>query len=99
MGSSLNADVTTGSLAVPVSRWAGRLWLPMAVTVVSFTVGYLQKLPCQVAGWPRDSEIIYGGRCYTDIPFLFRERGLIAGIFPYSSQAWQRPLEYPVLTG
>ncbi|WP_432831347.1 glycosyltransferase family 87 protein [Dactylosporangium sp. CA-092794] len=78
---------------------SGRVGVALGVAVVAFVVGYVQKLPCDLAGWPSDRQVEYTRYCYSDIPLLFRERGLIAGIFPYAPQAWQHPLEYPVLTG
>ena len=70
-----------------------------SVTLAAFVLGYLQKGPCHRAGWPPVGHLTFGQFCYSDIPVLFGDRGLIAGIFPYSPQAWQHPLEYPVGTG
>ena len=78
---------------------AGRAGLAFGVTAVAFFVGYAQKLPCDLVGWPSDRHVEYTRYCYSDIPLLFRERGLIAGVFPYAPQAGRHPLEYPVLTG
>jgi hypothetical protein len=59
-------------------------------------VGFWQKLPCHVAGWPYDRDLIFGQRCYSDLPVLFNDRGLAAGHFPYATE---RSFEYPVITG
>jgi uncharacterized membrane protein len=67
--------------------------------VLSFVVGYLQKLPCHAAGWPWQRDLIFGRYCYSDVPMLFRTRGLVDGVFPYAPNAGEHPLEYPVLTG
>jgi uncharacterized membrane protein len=71
----------------------------LAITVLAFCVGFVQKLPCHNAGWPWQRELIFGRKCYSDIPILYRGRGLIDGIFPYSPDTPEHPLEYPVLTG
>jgi uncharacterized membrane protein len=77
-------------LALPVA---------LAVTVVTFGLGYWQKYACQAAGWPYRIELIFGQRCYSDVPFLLQNRGMADGIFPYAPNAGEHPLEYPVLSG
>jgi uncharacterized membrane protein len=79
-------------------RW---LTLPVAfaVTVVTFGLGYWQKYACLAAGWPYRHELIFGANCYSDVPFLLRDRGMVDGVFPYASNAGEHPLEYPVLSG
>jgi uncharacterized membrane protein len=73
---------------------------PLAATVVAFAIGYVQKLPCYAMGWrPGWRGARFGEFCYSDVPVLFRQRGLIAGVFPYAPQAWKHPLEYPVVIG
>jgi uncharacterized membrane protein len=88
-------------VSTAVSRRVGWLTLPaaFAVTVVTFGLGYWQKYACQAAGWPFHVELIFGERCYSDVPFLLRNRGMADGIFPYASNAGEHPLEYPVLSG
>jgi uncharacterized membrane protein len=88
-------------VSTAVSRRVGWLTLPaaLAVTVVTFGLGYWQKYACQAAGWPYRVELIFGERCYSDAPFLLRNRGMADGIFPYASNAGEHPLEYPVLSG
>ncbi|MDG4831119.1 glycosyltransferase 87 family protein [Solwaraspora sp. WMMD1047] len=76
--------------------WDG-MALSLGVTVLAMGAGYLQKLPCDLAGWPNRNEELYQRFCYSDVPVLFRDRGLIDGVFPYD--ATSRPLEYPVVTG
>lgn len=65
---------------------------------VTFLLGWVQKLPCHVAGWPWERSLSFGQRCYSDLPVLYAERGFAYGIFPYAPQAGEG-LEYPVLTG
>jgi uncharacterized membrane protein len=78
---------------------ARRFTIPAIVTAVAFFLGFLQKLPCHAAGWPYQRDLIFGQYCYSDVPVLFTSRGLIDGIFPYSPQTLEHPLEYPVITG
>jgi uncharacterized membrane protein len=75
------------------------LSVTLAVTVVTFGLGYWQKYACQSAGWPYRIELIFGQRCYSDVPFLLQNRGMVDGIFPYAPNAGEHPLEYPVLSG
>jgi uncharacterized membrane protein len=71
----------------------------LAVTVVTFAFGYWQKYACHAAGWPYRRELLFGQRCYSDVPFLLQNRGMADGIFPYAPNAGEHPLEYPVLSG
>src|SRR3954452_3428704 len=70
-----------------------------ASAAVMVALGYWQKHPCDAAGWPYSERLLFGRRCYSDLPFLFQGRGLAHGVFPYAPGAGARPLEYPVLTG
>nr|MDT0657594.1 glycosyltransferase 87 family protein [Micromonospora sp. DSM 115978] len=76
--------------------WDG-WFVSLGVTGLAVVVGYLQKLPCDLAGWPDRNEVLYRRFCYSDVPVLFRDRGLVDGVFPYDATG--RPLEYPVVTG
>lgn len=80
---------------------AKQLTLPVtfAATVVTFALGYWQKSACQSAGWPYEVPLIFGRRCYSDVPFLLENRGMAEGIFPYAPDAGEHPLEYPVVSG
>ena len=84
-----------------MARRIGWLTLPvtLAVTVVTFGLGYWQKYACQAAGWPYRIDLLFGQRCYSDVPFLLQNRGMVDGIFPYAPNAGEHPLEYPVLSG
>jgi uncharacterized membrane protein len=77
----------------------GGLALPVVVTLVAMAAAYAAKAKCHFDGWPPAHEVPGNQFCYSDIPVLFQDRGLIAGIFPYSPEAWHQLLEYPVLTG
>lgn len=86
-------DRTTGS-----GRYGPAL-IPIGATVLAFAAGFWQKWPCHAAGWPSTTETLFGRYCYSDVPILFRERGLIDGMFPFATAPGRQPLEYPVLTG
>jgi uncharacterized membrane protein len=92
---------TSASPGPPEASRQPRRWLlaPAGVTVLAFAAGFWQKLPCQAAGWPDDTATLFGRYCYSDVPILFRERGLIDGVFPYAPAPGAQALEYPVLTG
>jgi len=81
-------------------RWSiNGLATALAVTVVASIAGYAAKAKCHFTGWPYPGEVPLNQFCYSDIPVLFEDRGMIAGAFPYAPEAWNRLLEYPVLTG
>lgn len=42
---------------------------------------------------------LFGSMCYSDIPLLYRSRGLVDGRLPYFDAGGYPVLEYPVLTG
>lgn len=70
----------------------------LAVATASWIVLTLRMLPCrslpnQAAADP------YQRMCYSDIPLLYRFRGLIDGYRPYFDTGDHQVLEYPVLTG
>jgi uncharacterized membrane protein len=79
--------------------WSARPAVLVGVTTLTMLVGWLQKLPCHLAGWPYRADLIFGRACYSDVPVLYRGRGLADGVFPYASGAGEHPLEYPPLTG
>lgn len=76
-------------------RWWTPVRVTLAVSVLTLTLGVVTKAPCRVDGWAERSRDVWLGMCYSDVPYLFRERGLAAGELPYVDV----PLEYPVLTG
>jgi hypothetical protein len=68
---------------------------PLAVAVLVAALAWWQKAPCRAVGWAYQREVIFGDRCYSDLPVLYTARGLIDGVFPYARPGF----EYPVLTG
>ena len=69
------------------------------VTTAMFVIGVLQKVPCHGEAWPRDTNFAYSHLCYTDVPYLYRERGFADGAIAYLDRGNYPALEYPVLTG
>ncbi len=87
-------------------RRRGRLggyWSPLRVlvglTALTYTVGFLTKMPCVAEGFGGDAR--YTRLCYSDIPVLYQLRGFADGWLPYlqTGEGQGPPLEYPVLTG
>ena len=82
--------------------WRSRTWWVITglvlATVGSMAVGLLLDLPCRLSDWavgPQMAQV-----CYSDIPKLYLERGIVEGIVPYLERASNTTyLEYPVLTG
>ncbi len=74
---------------------------PAAIALLTATaiwiLGAIQQIPCRVttAGHYPDT---YARMCYSDIPLLYRDRGLVSGHIPYLGPS-SPPLEYPPLTG
>ena len=99
------AELTTG-LGGPVGRFAriGRSWwtplrVALAVCTITFALGVLQKAPCMDAGWDRQNWRPFKALCYSDVGFLYQERGFAEGNMPYLDTGTYPVLEYPVLTG
>lgn len=63
----------------------------MAACAVSF----LKFRHCITTNWATPDQYVHG--CYSDIPALFGERGLLTGAWPYSNA--ENSVEYPVITG
>ncbi|WP_166346120.1 glycosyltransferase family 87 protein [Phytoactinopolyspora limicola] len=87
----------------PVGRYAlvgGGWWSPVRVAVavacLVLAVGFVTNQPCHEKSWEsREDPSVWTSLCYSDVPFLYRERGLADGEVVYVD----RELEYPVLTG
>ncbi|MDT7539145.1 MAG: hypothetical protein QOI82_2730 [Actinomycetota bacterium] len=76
---------------------ARRFWTPVRVIVVltllTCTLGFLQKAPCRTEGWAHGYQ--YTRLCYTDVFALYGAEGLAQDKRPYLDH----PVEYPVLMG
>lgn len=86
-----------------VSWWIPARFLAL-VTVVTYALGLVQKVPCYTSGWFFGATTQYTHACYSDIPHLYSGRGFAAGLHPYLDMIPQptadmKFLEYPVLTG
>ena len=74
-----------------------RLWTPVrvlvALTLLTCTLGFLQKAPCRTTPWA--NEFQYTHLCYTDVYALYFAEGLSDQKRPYLDH----PVEYPVVMG
>jgi uncharacterized membrane protein len=100
------ARLATTWLGGPIGRYArigASRWTPLTVaflvTTAMFVIGVVEKAPCHGQGWPRESNYAFSHLCYTDVPYLYRERGFAEGGIAYLDRGNYPPLEYPVLTG
>ena len=78
-------------------------WTPvrvvLAVTVLAFALGMLQKTPCVATNW-QDGQLRYAAMCYSDVPYLYTGRGLAELHWPFGdSQGRYEAMEYPVVIG
>jgi uncharacterized membrane protein len=84
-----------GQRAAIGQSWWGPVRVALAVTCVVVGLGVLADAGCRADGWGRrDDRALWTGMCYSDVAFLYRERGLADGLAYRDA-----PLEYPVLTG
>jgi uncharacterized membrane protein len=76
---------------------ARRLWTPVrvlvALTLLTCTLGFLQKSPCRTHPWAHEYQ--YTHLCYTDVFALYFAEGLSEDKRPYLDH----PVEYPVVMG
>jgi uncharacterized membrane protein len=77
-------------------------WTPVRVVLAAFTVvfaiGLVQKYPCGETHWSSET-VRYSKMCYSDVPYLYTERGFAQQHWPYAgSDGRFEPMEYPVLT-
>lgn len=85
-----------GRHGVTGAGWWTPLRVALAVACAVFALGVVVDQPCHDASWrSRDDPTVWTSLCYSDLPFLYRERGFVEGQLPY----WESSLEYPVLTG
>jgi uncharacterized membrane protein len=81
----------------------GSWWTPLRVVLLlvtlTFALGLVQKAPCAAQAW-QDGTTRYTQMCYSDIPYLYADRGFAEEQVPYvGGGARYGHLEYPVLTG
>lgn len=65
------------------------------LTVLAALASVVVKGYCRTNGWGTPGQFHY--TCYSDIPGLFRDRGLAEGVFPFFTPG--SSFEYPVLLG
>jgi uncharacterized membrane protein len=83
----------------PGTGWWTPLRVLLAMATLACMFNYLSRDWCYDRAWPRDPPgLEYTHVCYSDIPHLFIERGLVDGVVPYLDDE-ATPVEYPVLTG
>ena len=88
-----------GRFARLSSSWWTPLRIALAVCTFTFALGVLQKAPCMDAGWDRQNWRPFKALCYSDIGYLYQERGFAEGNRPFLDTGNYPVLEYPVLTG
>jgi hypothetical protein len=87
-----------GRHAAAGDGWWGPARVAVLVGTLSYLAGVVFRLPCrttvagQVSNW-------YKHMCYSDIPLLYPDRGLLQGKTPYLDSGDYPVLEYPPLTG
>jgi len=89
----------------PVGEHAGRhrWWTPvrvlLALTAVCFALGMVQKADCYQDSW-HNGNARYAHMCYSDLPYLYTDRGFVELNWPYTDDAQVRArydvMEYPV---
>ena len=65
------------------------------LAIIAALISFLKFDYCRSNGWAPPSDYIHA--CYSDLPALFGERGLITNTWPYSSAT--NAVEYPPVTG
>lgn len=89
----------------PIGSHAGRhrWWTPLrvvlALTALCFALGMVQKAPCYENTWS-DNKGRYAQMCYSDLPYLYIDRGMVERAWPYTDDPATRArfdvMEYPV---
>jgi uncharacterized membrane protein len=67
----------------------------IALAVVVALISFIKFDHCRTAGW--SSPDLYIHACYSDLPTLYSDRGLVAHSWPYASNT--NAVEYPPLVG
>jgi uncharacterized membrane protein len=65
------------------------------LAIIAALLSFIKFDYCRTNGWSPPSDYIHA--CYSDLPTLFGERGLITNTWPYSSAT--NAVEYPPVTG
>jgi uncharacterized membrane protein len=67
----------------------------LALALLAALLSFTKFSPCQGTNWATPDQYIHA--CYSDLPSLFGERGMVDNTWPYASDT--NAVEYPVLTG
>lgn len=67
----------------------------LALAIFAALLSFVKFSPCQSTNWATPDQYIHA--CYSDLPSLFGERGMVDNKWPYASDT--NSVEYPVLTG
>ncbi|MGH8829386.1 MAG: glycosyltransferase family 87 protein [Jiangellaceae bacterium] len=85
-----------GTRVAPRRSWWSPIRIALAVASVVLALGVAADKPCHDDGWAdRGERAMWTSLCYSDVPFMYRERGFAEGELAYRDSI----LEYPVLTG
>jgi uncharacterized membrane protein len=95
-------DATTivgGPVGKHTRLGAAYFWNPLrvliALTMVTFTLGWAAKTPCSGKNWSDGKQYQYTRLCYSDVYALFFAEGIDKEYVPYVDH----PVEYPVVIG
>ena len=72
-----------------------RLKAILALAVLASLISFAKFSHCEGSNWATPDQYIHA--CYSDLPSLFGERGMVNHDWPYSSDT--QAVEYPVITG
>jgi len=67
----------------------------LALALLAALLSFTKFSPCQGTNWATPDQYIHA--CYSDLPSLFGERGMVDNTWPYASDT--NAVEYPVITG
>ena len=67
----------------------------LALAVFSSLISFAKFSHCEGSNWATPDQYIHA--CYSDLPSLFGDRGMVDNAWPYSSET--KSVEYPVITG
>ncbi|MBU6314053.1 MAG: hypothetical protein KJS70_03385 [Actinomycetales bacterium] len=67
----------------------------LALAIFAALLSFTKFSHCQGTNWATPDQYIHA--CYSDLPSLFGERGMVDNTWPYASDT--NAVEYPVLTG
>jgi uncharacterized membrane protein len=99
------ARAASESIGGPVGRHARPhpWWTPvrvvLAVACLTALLGMAQKTPCVADHWS-GAEYRYAALCYSDVPYLYAERGFAERTVPFTDTGGRyQTMEYPVVIG